>query len=421
MRRYTALCCRKGKIVAMPHPAPTNPPEPDLPLAHPLQQAIDASSLFRRVAEASDVADKRIYAACLSREVRETQAACRERFGRLPDAIAVLTRKGHFTRLGRLRHEAGLAKLSLSKGIPMISVAKAATDPGGVLVVFGAGARSRAVMLAEHGVRQFLWAQDPNFPIASLGQGPFTDYYKRFEEKLNWLYDHLADEESRLTLAAILKHRATRDSGYIRLALYPEYEHPLAGTRHGDIVIDGGAFDGATSLAFARRAGRTGRVYAFEPEAENMRRLQQKLAEPAHARVSRRITPVRAGLGARAGQAHTEGAGGAARVHADAKRSDASFDVTTIDAFVERERLSRVDVISLDVEGMEQAVLNGARETLARFRPKLHVSVYHQLGDLPSIPRWVHGLDLGYSLYLGHHDPFYMEIDLYAVPGERPR
>ena len=47
----------------------------------------------------------------------------------------------------------------------------------------------------------------------------------------------------------------------------------------------------------------------------------------------------------------------------------------TLDAILKEAAVSRVDVIKIDVEGAEMLVLQGARETLARYRPALIVEV----------------------------------------------
>lgn len=44
-------------------------------------------------------------------------------------------------------------------------------------------------------------------------------------------------------------------------------------------------------------------------------------------------------------------------------------DVTTVDAFVEERRISRVDLMKIDVEGAEHLVIAGAESTLGRDRP----------------------------------------------------
>ena len=50
----------------------------------------------------------------------------------------------------------------------------------------------------------------------------------------------------------------------------------------------------------------------------------------------------------------------------------------TVDAAVADARLARVDVIKIDVEGFEEAVLRGAAETLGRFKPALFLETGHE-------------------------------------------
>lgn len=48
-------------------------------------------------------------------------------------------------------------------------------------------------------------------------------------------------------------------------------------------------------------------------------------------------------------------------------------DLLTIDEVVEREKLSRVDFIKIDVEGFEPSVIRGAAKTIAKFNPAVFV------------------------------------------------
>jgi FkbM family methyltransferase len=51
----------------------------------------------------------------------------------------------------------------------------------------------------------------------------------------------------------------------------------------------------------------------------------------------------------------------------------------TIDDFVQRFSLPRVDFIKMDIEGAESRALTGAADIIRRFRPRLAISAYHSL------------------------------------------
>ena len=56
---------------------------------------------------------------------------------------------------------------------------------------------------------------------------------------------------------------------------------------------------------------------------------------------------------------------------------DSQIQVIDLDSFVQEKQVERVDFIKFDVEGTEQLVLLGARETILQFKPKLAISLIH--------------------------------------------
>ena len=87
----------------------------------------------------------------------------------------------------------------------------------------------------------------------------------------------------------------------------------------------------------------------------------------------------------------------------------------TIDDLVERNNLPRVDFIKMDIEGAEPKALKGATRTLTAFKPRLAITVYHNLTDFVSIPAFLNGLDLGYRFYMDHFSVMTHETVLFAV------
>lgn len=67
------------------------------------------------------------------------------------------------------------------------------------------------------------------------------------------------------------------------------------------------------------------------------------------------------------------------------------------DYAVER-KLSRLDLIRFDIEGAEMSALEGARETIERFHPRLALCLYHKWDDVLTIPRFLDSLAVKYDV-----------------------
>lgn len=152
--------------------------------------------------------------------------------------------------------------------------------------------------------------------------------------------------------------------------------------RKGDVVLDIGANVGAHTLPLAKRVGGEGRVYAFEPVRWAITKLRANLA--LNPELNARVFANQLMLtGSPEDQApdtiHASWPlDAAADVHPLLRARALSTDgveTLTLDQFVEREGLSRVDLVKLDVDGNECHVLRGAQNTLARFRPPLIVEL----------------------------------------------
>jgi hypothetical protein len=74
--------------------------------------------------------------------------------------------------------------------------------------------------------------------------------------------------------------------------------------------------------------------------------------------------------------------------------------------------------IKMDIEGAELAAIIGAQNHIKRSKPKLAISLYHNLSDLIEIPKLIKQLVPEYKFYLQHcptHFPFPTEYVLLAV------
>jgi len=176
----------------------------------------------------------------------------------------------------------------------------------------------------------------------------------------------------------------------------------------GNIVFDIGAYVGDTALWFSKAVGPQGKVYAFEPEPSNFEKLKANLERNKVTNV----IPLQLALSENEGEMQIASGGGSSTITETA--GDTSVKVTTIDRFVEVNKLPRVDFIKMDVEGHELSVLTGARETIKTFKPSLALSAYHRGDDLIELPKFLLELNPNYKLYLRHCGPRWPETVLYG-------
>lgn len=71
--------------------------------------------------------------------------------------------------------------------------------------------------------------------------------------------------------------------------------------------------------------------------------------------------------------------------------------------------------IKMDVEGMEERVIYGAKGIIARDKPILAVSIYHKRSDIWEIPRLLLDINPEYRFYLRHYSLGVIDTVLYAV------
>jgi FkbM family methyltransferase len=150
----------------------------------------------------------------------------------------------------------------------------------------------------------------------------------------------------------------------------------LALIRSGDICADIGAHVGVHSVALAKRLeflGEHGEVLAFEPAPDTAQRLRDMVKRNALGN----IRVVEYGLAdwkghgkLRGDSLRFNGADVGVRSLFGPDSTGQEVAVTTFDSWAKTECLSRLDIVKIDVEGAEMAVLSGMEESIRKFRPR---------------------------------------------------
>ena len=169
------------------------------------------------------------------------------------------------------------------------------------------------------------------------------------------------------------------------------------------VILDIGANIGVTSLVLAQAAGPRGLVHAFEAQRSLFHMLAGNMALNSIDNVHCHFQAV----GATAGfasipridyrSAASFGSlqlNSALQVDAGQQAQGGVFDQVPMDS-IDALRLERVDVVKIDVEGMEADVLAGALHTLRRHRPLMYIEYIKS--DKLDLWQTLRGLD--YQVY----------------------
>jgi FkbM family methyltransferase len=160
------------------------------------------------------------------------------------------------------------------------------------------------------------------------------------------------------------------------------------------IVIDAGANMGVFS-AFAARACPQGTIYGFEPSSYTFEVLSKNMAAYPNAK------PALSGLGDISTEKNIliypnstmgnimEDSARTPLIFKEHIEHSESVKVITIDDFVKTNDIKKVDFIKIDTEGYEAKILQGAAETIKKYRPVIAMSAYHTPADKEILPQIV--------------------------------
>lgn len=136
------------------------------------------------------------------------------------------------------------------------------------------------------------------------------------------------------------------------------------------LILDCGANIGYFTILFAHLACE-GHVYAFEPT----KTYDMLLANLAHHKI-KNVTPLKLAVGKQSGLQEDK----IFRIWG-ARPERKIYTFTTIDDFIQRYHLTRIDCIKVDVDSFDFEVLQGARNTLIKYNPFVIVELNHALNQ----------------------------------------
>lgn len=191
------------------------------------------------------------------------------------------------------------------------------------------------------------------------------------------------------------------------------YMHQVA-LAEGDVVIEGGVFDGSNSREFSRLVGRSGHIYGFDPNGDDFVKARNR-----HGETAENVEIVRKALWSHSKNIYVQKIGAGTKVNENKNDGAEEIAAISIDDFVAERGLTRIDLIKMDVEGAEQMALAGGMASIQRFRPQLAISIYHSKDDLFQIPLSLARQLTNYRFHLFAYSPSLGDIVFFAVPEEK--
>ncbi len=233
-------------------------------------------------------------------------------------------------------------------------------------------------------------------PDVPLFGEPLFDraFFEAHRDELEAVGRLLADETSRRVFRSVLAYKISGKPAHLYGCETPKEEayRRILTLGPRECYADLGAYDGDTVKEFLKEVGnRYRRVYAFEPNSKNFKKLSRSFWGTADIRLLQEAAWNRTEVlrfSPKAGRSAAVSETASGRV-----RAAAADDLI-------REPLT---YLKLDVEGAEREALEGCREQIRLFRPKLAVSGYHRSEDLFAIPQQVLSYRPDYRVFLRHH------------------
>ena len=256
-----------------------------------------------------------------------------------------------------------------------------------------------------------LWGKHEDEVVENL-----TNALSSHGADFRWLFDRLADEQSRRVLTAVVRSwrfYEVEPLGEVIDRTYDDYfDLALLHCDENEVVADVGAFTGDTFLSYVKNYGSMAyhRYYCYEITKTSFDALKQVTA--SYPRVVLRRKGVGDGAGTMTLDANSDAS-------ANTLSQDVDTSAETVDVVVLDDDITEpLTLIKMDIEGAEQSALRGCARHIWEDRPKLALSVYHNFEDLWKLPRMVEELAPGYRFYLRYHGSnlWPSEITLLGIP-----
>ena len=289
----------------------------------------------------------------------------------------------------------GFVRNKVFHGFKLMSYSEAEARFGDfvVLLAFGSSLPSVIENIKSISKRQELLV--PDVPVTGENLFDFEFVQNNFS-KIKRVYELLETDFDKYIFESLIRYKLSGKPEYLyRSEVKKERVYEALDLNDGKILIDCGAFTGDSAKEILSYSPACKTLYAVEPDTKSYEKLV-RCSMP-----DKRIIPINAAVSNGAGTLAFDVCGNRGSRRHGNKSSSVCTEVQTIsiDMLLEGEK---ADFIKFDVEGMEAQAIEGAAETIKRFKPKMLVSCYHRSEDIFELPLKIFDIRSDYKLHIFH-------------------
>lgn len=276
-----------------------------------------------------------------------------------------------------------------------------------VVLAFAAGYEELVKRIRNIAMKRPLYV--PDVPV--VGNGLFTyDYCREHAEEIQEVYDLLADEQSKKVYSSVINFKISGNIKHLEkiVSTKSEIYKDIIKPNLNEHYVDLGAYVGDTIKELLDiTKNRYVRIYAMEPDKKNFKKLCRFIEGKNHIYAYNNAawcTDTQLPFASKAGRQSSL---------ASSNNSARYIEGKSVDSILKGDEAT---LIKMDVEGAEREAIWGACQTIAKYNPRLMISLYHRNEDIFELPLLVHNLNPKYKLYIRHqlYIPAW-ETNLYAV------
>lgn len=271
------------------------------------------------------------------------------------------------------------------------------------------------LITARHAVKQIMSQYDSN-EITCMA---FECYYciKHYAEYSEVRDAYMEDRKSVITYNALLYTMLTGDTKSCMEVMEKDmyFSLPEFSGTFDEIFVDAGAFTGDSVERFIwENLGTFQHIYAFEPGDRQFKALEVRMERlyKEWGIEREKVSLEKKGVSNKESKMsciYTDDY--AIRHTLSSEEGKNSVETCTLDGYLAGKAVS---FIKVDIEGMEMQFLEGAKNTIMQYKPKMALCAYHYPCDLYSIAKYVKQLVPEYKFKLRLHAPFFGDFVLYC-------